>query len=76
MVKRTKKILTREELDNRCRQQRKDGLPLEESPSPSLSMDASDGDDEGEMGRGPLDHLPNVGEMVEAKLRGSNLTPS
>ena len=32
--------------------------------SPSLSTEASDGDDEGEMGRGPLDHLPDVGETV------------
>ena len=52
-AKRTKKILAREELDKRHRQQRKDGLPLEESPSPSLSTKASDRDDEGEMGRGP-----------------------
>ena len=49
-AKRTKKILAREELDKRCRQQRKDGLPLEESPSSSLSTEASDGDDEGEVG--------------------------
>ena len=42
VAKRTKKILVREELEKRHRQQRKDGLPLEESPSPSLSMDASD----------------------------------
>ena len=64
MAKRTKKILAREGLDKRRRQQRKDGLLLEESPSPSISTDASDGDDEGEMGRGPLDHLPDVGETV------------
>ncbi|XP_066342093.1 uncharacterized protein [Miscanthus floridulus] len=63
-AKRTKQILAREKLDERRRQQRKDGLPLEESPSPSLSTDASDGDDDGEMGRGPLDHLPDVGETV------------
>ena len=31
---------------------------------PLLSTEASDGDDEGEMGRGPLDHLPDVGETV------------
>ena len=37
---------------------------MEESPSPSLSTDASYGDDKGEMGRGPLDHLPDIGEMV------------
>ncbi|XP_066375090.1 uncharacterized protein [Miscanthus floridulus] len=59
-----KKILAHEELDKHCQQQRKDGLPLEESPSPSLSTEASDGDDEGEMGHGPLDHLPDVGEAV------------
>ncbi|XP_066373401.1 uncharacterized protein [Miscanthus floridulus] len=60
----TKKILTCEELDKRRWQQRKDGLPLEESLSPSLWTEASDGDDNGEMGRGPLDHLPDVGETV------------
>ena len=37
---------------------------MEESPSPSLSTDALDGDDKGEMGRGPLDHLPDIGETV------------
>ena len=47
VAKRTKQILAHEKLDERRRQQRKDGLPLEESPSPSLSTDASDGDDEG-----------------------------
>ena len=52
-AKRTKQILAREKLDERRRQQRKDGLPLEESPSPSLSTDTSDGDDEGERGRVP-----------------------
>ena len=49
VAKRTKKILAHEELEKRRRQQRKDGLPLEASSSPSLSTDASDGDDEGEM---------------------------
>ena len=52
-AKRMKHILAREELDKRRRQQRKDGLPLEESPSMSLSMEASDGDDGSEVGRGP-----------------------
>ena len=61
-AKRTKHILAREELDKRRRQQRKDGLPLEESPSTSLSTEASDGDDKVEGGRGPLDHLPDVVE--------------
>ncbi|XP_066385100.1 uncharacterized protein [Miscanthus floridulus] len=74
-AKRTKKILTREELDKRRRQQRKDGLPLEESPSPSLLMEASDGDDEGEVGRGPLDHLPNIVEVVPRALASSPALP-
>ncbi|XP_066341729.1 uncharacterized protein [Miscanthus floridulus] len=63
-AKRTRKILAREGLEKRRRQQRHDGLPVESSPSPSLSTDASDGDDESERGRGPLDHLPNIGEMA------------
>ena len=63
-AKRTKHILAREELDKRRRQQRKDGLPLEESPSTSLSTEASDGDDKVEGGRGPLDHLPDVVEVA------------
>ena len=49
-VKRTKHILVREGLDKRRRQQWKDGLPLEESPSTSLSTEASDGNDKGEGG--------------------------
>ena len=52
-----------------------DGLPLEESPSPSLSTEASDGDDEGEMGRGPLDHLPDVGETVPRASASSSVLP-
>jgi len=52
-TKRMRQILAREGLDQRRRQQRKDGLPLEESPSLSLSMEASDGDDEGEGGEVP-----------------------
>ena len=71
VAKHTKKILAREELEKRCQQQRKDGLPLEESLSPSISTDASDGDDEGETGRGPLDHLPDVGEAVPGALASS-----
>ncbi|XP_066323700.1 uncharacterized protein [Miscanthus floridulus] len=74
-AKRTKKILTREELDKRRRQQRKDGLPLEESPSPSVSTNASDGDDKGEMGRGPLDHLLDVGETVPGASASSPALP-
>ena len=68
MAKRTKKILTHEELDKHRHQQRKDGLPLEESPLPLLLMEASDGDDEGEVGRGPLDHLPDIVEVVPGAL--------
>ena len=30
----------------------------------SLSTEASDGNDKGEVGRGPLDHLPDVGEVA------------
>ena len=74
-MKRTKKILTREELDKRRRQQRKDGLPLEASLSLSLSTDASDGDDEGEMGQGPLDHLPDIGETVPGASASSPVLP-
>ena len=37
---------------------------MESSPSPSLSVDSSSEDDENEGGRGPLDHLLDVGETV------------
>ena len=65
----------REKLDERRRQQRRDGLPLEESLSPSLSTDTSDGDDEGERGRDPLDHLPDVEEMAPGALASSLALP-
>jgi len=74
-AKRTKQILAREELDKRRRQQRKDGLPLEESPSTSLSTEASDGDDGSEVGRGPLDHLPDVVEVVPGAMASSPALP-
>ena len=48
---------------------------MEESPSPSLSTEASDGDDEGEVGRGPLDHLPDVVEVVPGALASSPALP-
>jgi len=67
----TKQILAREELDKRRRQQWKDGLPLEESPSMSLSTEASDGDDGSKVGRGPLDHLPDVVEVVPGAMASS-----
>ena len=57
----------REKLDERRRQQRKDDLLLEESPSPSLSTDASDGDDEGKRGWGPLDYLPDIEETAPGR---------
>ena len=37
---------------------------MELSPSPSLSEDSLDEDDRIERGRGPLDHLPDVGETA------------
>ena len=54
---------------------RKDGLPLEESLSPSLSTDASDGDDEGERGRGPLDYLPDIEETTSGVSASSPALP-
>ena len=74
-AKRTKHILAREALDKRRRQQRKDGLPLEESPSTSLSTEASDGNDKGEGGRGPLDHLPDVAEVAPRASASSPAPP-
>jgi len=37
----------------------------------SLSTEASDGDDGGEVGRGPLDHLPDIVEVVPRALASS-----
>ena len=48
---------------------------MEESPSPLLSTEASDRDDEGEVGRGPLDHLPDVVEVVPGALASSPALP-
>ncbi|XP_066396374.1 uncharacterized protein [Miscanthus floridulus] len=62
-AKRKRKSLERNELEKCRRQQRHDGLPEEPSLSP-LSMDSSSDDDESEVGRGPLDHLPDVREMA------------
>ena len=70
-----KHLLAREVLDKRRRQQRKDGLPLEESPSTSLSTEASDGNDKGEGGRGPLDHLPDVVEVAPGASASSPAPP-
>ena len=41
----------------------------------SLSMDASDRDDEGERGRDPLDHLPDVEETAPEALASSPALP-
>ena len=62
-ARRTKRILEREKLDARRRQQRLDGLPLESSPSLSVS-DSSGGDGEVEEGKGTLDHPPDVTEVA------------
>ena len=42
---------------------------------PSLSTDASDGDDEGERGWDPLDHLPDVEETAPGALASSLALP-
>ena len=48
---------------------------MEASPSSSLSVDSSSGDDTGELGRGPLDHLPNVGETAPGVLASDPALP-
>ena len=63
VARRTKRTLEREKLDARLRQQRLDGLPLESSPSLSVS-DSSGDDGEVEEGKGTLDHLPDVREVA------------
>ena len=40
-----------------------------------LSTEASDGDDRGEAGRGPLDHLPDVVEVMPGALANSPALP-
>ena len=61
-AKRKKKIVERDALEKRRWKQKLEGLPVEASPS--TSVEGSSGDDGGEVGQGPLDHLPNVREMV------------
>ena len=48
---------------------------MEESPSTSLSTEASDGNDKGEGGRGPLDHLPDVKEVAPGASVSSPAPP-
>ena len=58
-----KRTVEREKLDTRRRQQSLDGLPLESSPS--LSVSGSSGDVGAvEEGKGTLDHLPDVREVA------------
>ena len=47
---------------------------MESSPSPSLSASSSD-DDESEVGRGTLDHLPDVRGMAPEVLASSPVFP-
>jgi len=72
-AKRTKKLLAREKLDARRRRQRLDGLPLEPSPSSSVSDSSSDGGGR-EVGTACLGHLPDIREMVPGAPARS-LTP-
>ena len=48
---------------------------MEESPSTSLSMEASDGDDGSEVGGGPLDHVPDIVEVVPGAMASSSAPP-
>ena len=72
-VKRTKKLLAREKLDARRRRQRLDGLPLEPSPSSSVSDSSSDGGGR-EVGTACLEHLPDIRELLPGAPARS-LTP-
>jgi len=62
-AKRTKKLLAREKLDARRRRQSLDGLPLEPSPSSSVSDSSSDGGGR-EVGSACLEHLPDIRELL------------
>ena len=72
-ARRNKKILEREAREKRRRRQRQDSLPVELSPSPSLSEDSKD--DRFERGQGPLDHLPDVGETAPGASASSPSFP-
>jgi len=72
-AKRTKKLLAREKLDARRRRQSLDGLPLEPSPSSSVSDSSSDGGGR-EVGTACLEHLPDIRELLPGAPARS-LTP-
>ena len=72
-AKRTKKLLAREKLDARRRRQRLDGLPLEPSPSSSMSDSSSDGGGR-EVGTACLEHLPDIRELLP-RASARSLTP-
>ena len=74
-ARRNKKILECEALEKRRRRQRQDGLLVELSPSPLSSEGSLDEDDGLEMGRGPLDHLPDVGETAPGASASSPSFP-
>jgi len=74
-AKRKRKNLKREQLEKRRRQQRQDSLPVEASLSLSLSADSLDEDDESVVGRGPLDHLPDVGGTAPGASASSPAFP-
>jgi hypothetical protein len=72
--RRNRKILEHEALIKRCRQQRLEGLPEEESPSEMASGEEDDGDDDAESRYDTvttLAHLPNVRFLQEPAGGGS-----
>jgi hypothetical protein len=70
-----RKALEREALNKHCRQQRLDGLPVEESRSETGSKEDEDSDDNDAGSRYDtmtfLAHLPNVRPLLEPISRGS-----
>ena len=70
-----RKSLERDELEKHRRQQRRDGLLEEPSPSSSSMEFSSDNDDESEVGWGPLDHLLDVRETVPGASASGLMSP-
>jgi hypothetical protein len=73
-----RKILEREALIKRCRQQRLEGLPKEESPSEMALEEEGDGGDDDDVDAGSrydtataLAHLPDVRSLQEPVSGGS-----